>query len=401
MKNKFLLLFLVTFSFTSMSQELFQEGYFIDNNGEKINCLIKNEGWIDNPREFQYKMSASDDASKGRIDDIAEFSVGETKFIRWTIDLDYSSNKTEKLSSKKEPEFKNETHFLRYLVEGEASLLTYKNSDLRRFFLSMNHKEPISLIYKIYKKPETGLTAKNTLFRRQLMQNIVCGDITIDRLTEIRYNKNDLVRVTNEYNECQGTESVIYKGEEGKKIQVRIAIRPGVRLVNYETKRSFSGSPTQATFDKTPSIRLGAEFEFILPGNNQRWAILLEPVFQKYETTGPREREWNVTREEAEISYQSIEISFGIRHYFILSESSRLFVNGLLTLDNPSSDSQVKTSNDFEIDSGTNSNLGIGYKYNDRFSGEVRYGFKRDLLEQWNIANSHNFVSFVVGINIL
>ncbi|WP_421763094.1 hypothetical protein [Ekhidna sp.] len=384
-----------------ISQELYQDGYIVYNNGEKIQCLVKNEEWVDNPDQIQYKLSENDQVRKGSTDDLKEFAVGQAKFIRWTVDMDYSSTKTDKLSSKKEPEFKNETRFLRYLVEGEASLLTFKNSDLRRFFLSMNNEAPISLVYKIYKKPETGLTAKNTSFRRQLMQNIVCGDVTIDRLTQIRYNKNELRKVVNEYNECKGAESIVYKGEEGEKIKVRIALRPGIRLVNYETERSFNGSPTQSTFEKKPSFRVGAEFEFLLPGNNQRWAILLEPVFQKYEATGPRQREWNVTRGDAKVTYQSIEISFGVRHYFILSENSRLFINGLLTFDNPSSDSQVQTSNDFSIDSGTSSNLGFGYKYNNRFSGELRYGMKRDLLEQWNIANNHNFVSFIIGVNIL
>lgn len=403
MKTRLILIIaLLTISSRLISQELFQAGYYVNEDNSRVECLIKNEGWVDNPTEFIYKLNPDDQPTKGKIDEIKEFSVGDAKFIRKTVDIDYSSNKNEKLSIRKDPEFKSETVYLRYLVEGEASLLTFKNSDLRRFFLGMRKEEPAALVYKKYKSIDgSGTTLENTSFRRHLMQNVVCGEITIERLTAIRYIKNDLQKIVSEYNTCKGSENVVYKGQESKKIKARIALRPGVRIVNFETTRSSLGSPTDAKFDAAISFRFGVEFEFVLPGNNQKWAILLEPTYQKYESTSPREPEWSVTFTEGNVEYTSFELALGLRYYSILSKDSRLFFNGLVILDKPSKESFVQTSNTFTINSGMNAAIGVGYKYSDRYFAEVRYGLKRDVLVDWAIENNFNYISFVLGVNIL
>ena len=64
MKIKLLFLFTTIFTFNCYSQISFENGYFIDNNNQKINCLIKNLDWEKNPTEFKYKLSESSELNK-------------------------------------------------------------------------------------------------------------------------------------------------------------------------------------------------------------------------------------------------------------------------------------------------------------------------------------------------
>lgn len=54
MKKRILFLLITILSLNCYSQISFQKGYYIDNTNQKINCLIKNIDWKNNPTEFEY-----------------------------------------------------------------------------------------------------------------------------------------------------------------------------------------------------------------------------------------------------------------------------------------------------------------------------------------------------------
>ena len=56
MKNKLLFLVFVLLHNHSFSQINFESGYFINNDGERIDCWIKNVGWGSNPNSFTYRL---------------------------------------------------------------------------------------------------------------------------------------------------------------------------------------------------------------------------------------------------------------------------------------------------------------------------------------------------------
>jgi len=55
MKKLFTFLLMLTACFT-YSQINYEAGYFIDNNGKKTECLIKNVAWKNSPLNFEYKL---------------------------------------------------------------------------------------------------------------------------------------------------------------------------------------------------------------------------------------------------------------------------------------------------------------------------------------------------------
>lgn len=58
------------FSQCSYSQIVFEDGYFINESDQKINCLIKNVDWKNNPNEFEYRVSLADAVQKADIQSV-------------------------------------------------------------------------------------------------------------------------------------------------------------------------------------------------------------------------------------------------------------------------------------------------------------------------------------------
>ena len=67
MKIKLLFLFTTVFTLNCYSQISFENGYFIDNDNQKINCLIKNLDWENNPTKFKYKLSENNELNTKTI----------------------------------------------------------------------------------------------------------------------------------------------------------------------------------------------------------------------------------------------------------------------------------------------------------------------------------------------
>lgn len=57
MKYTVLLLLFFCFIKISSAQIAYEPGYFIDNQGEKTTCLIRDRGWKNNPSSITYRLS--------------------------------------------------------------------------------------------------------------------------------------------------------------------------------------------------------------------------------------------------------------------------------------------------------------------------------------------------------
>lgn len=75
MKKKLLLLLLTILSFDASAQISFEKGYFITNAGEKIDCLIKNIDWKNNPVDFEYQLVQNGTLMNENIKSVQEFGI--------------------------------------------------------------------------------------------------------------------------------------------------------------------------------------------------------------------------------------------------------------------------------------------------------------------------------------
>ena len=65
----------------------------INESNQRIECLIKNIGWINNPTMFEYRLSQNGTIQKATIQIVKEFGINNvSKYIRVKTNIDRSSD---------------------------------------------------------------------------------------------------------------------------------------------------------------------------------------------------------------------------------------------------------------------------------------------------------------------
>lgn len=386
---------------TYHAQIKFEKGYFINNSGEKIEVLIRNLDWKNNPVNFEYKTDETSKVKTESINNVKEFSIdGDQKFIRATVMLDRSSANLDEMSDNKEPDFEKETVFLKYIIEGKAALLYYEDGNIARFFYNSEKSNPEQLIYKAY-RINTGSIGYNEDYKKQITEHLKC-DIKTEQIQNTAYNIKDLTKLFTQYNECSGSPIIEYKKNHEQKSYFHINIRPGVNFSNLEIN-STNGN-VKSDFGKNTSLRIGVEFEYVLPFNKNKWSLFVEPTYSYYKSNlenVQNDVSYYQSSYNTSIDYKFIEIPIGIRHYFFLNDKSKIFVNAAYTLSFDINSSFKYRTVEPEIISGNNLVFGTGYKYNDKFSAEFRVGTSRNLFRNnFYLESNYNTVSVILGYTL-
>jgi hypothetical protein len=388
MRKSLLIIALITIScFESYSQIIFENGYFIDESNNKIECLIKNIDWNRNPTAFEYKISPNEAVQKASIQTVKEFGINNVcRYIRAKTNIDRSSEQLYNMSSERNPDFQEELLFLKVLIEGKASLFLFNDENLIRFFYKVDDSEINQLVYKSYIVNDSVF--KNTYFKTQLFIQLKCEGIQINDIERVGYWKEDLEKLFIKYNECNNFSYINYEPKQ-KKDLFHLSIRPGINYGSLKIQH-YPADYRAADFGGNIGIRFGIETEFVLPFNKNKWAIIAEPTYQYYKTELQAEtsRVYGgilVTR----VDYKSIELPIGMRHYFYLNDKSKLFINISFVYDFEinSSIEFIRKDNtlisELEIKTRVNTAFGIGYKYKNRYSIETRYNTNREILSDY------------------
>ncbi len=402
MKKTILTILFAIISIYSYAQISFEEGYYIDNSGKKTVCYIKNLDWKNNPEDFLYKLTLDSEVAKKTINTTKEFKIGAAlKYERHTVKIDQSSKDVKRLSTVREPDFVEKTVFLKSVVEGKASLFLYESNKQRRYFFSIDKGQVEPLIYKIY-TIEDDQIAKNEKYKQQLWQKVRYENVAMSAIERVRYRRKDLAKYFNTFNSYHtDTPTLDYTKKEDRK-SFTIGLEAGAQFSSFSIKNLMDRGDID--FDSNTSFRFGVEAAFILPFNNDKWSIVLEPAYQYFNA---EKRDVVIFRSETldaerttdvEVEYQSIEVPLGIRHTFRLSKNSKLFVTGSFVIDlNFSSEIRARGISALTGDISTDDNwmFGIGYRFKDKYSLEIKQTTSRNLLASsiWE----PNFSSFSIN----
>lgn len=395
MRKLFSCILILVLSIT-LAQDKFQKGFFINNDGNKIECLIKNVDWMSNPNEFNYRLNENEPLQTGNISSVKEFQIyDQVYFKRILVSIDKSSSRVDELSQQSSPEFKKEVLFLKVLVEGKATLYSYEDGNMRRFFYEKDNNDKVEqLVYKqfIDNKSVTNSISENKTYQNQLYLNFKIENLTNSFYENIDYYKNDLIKYFIKYNESNNSEYKYFQiKRNGSLFHLNVRLGYKSSSVNFSNSTiGYNGLPSGFTidFDTKSSFRLGVEGEFILPFNNDKWSIIAEPTYQSFDGIAYKNKGTNNERTYL-IDYKSIELPIGLRYYFYISEKSRLFVNTSFVTDLNFKSSikivnsygnGISTVDEFPIQSIGSLAFGLGYKYLDKYSLEVRTGTNRELL---------------------
>jgi len=144
------------------------------------------------------------------------------------------------------------------------------------------------------------------------------------------------------------------------------------------------------------AFRAGIEAEFILPFNKNKWAIIVEPTYQYYKS------EIVGTTKVAKADYKSIEFPFGIRHYYFFNKNSKIFINGSVIFDfSFNSVIDLPYRKNLEVKPSPNLAFGLGYKYNDKYSLEIRSQSSREILDNYiTWSSDYKTISIIFGYSI-
>ena len=406
MKKQLFILLISILSFKTYAQISFEKGYFINNDDQKTDCLIKNIDWKNNPTDFQYKLSENEAPKTADIKSVKEFGIsGKSKYSRSEVNIDRSSESIDDMSSIKNPIFKKEVIFLKVYVEGKATLYFYEDENLKRYFYKIDQAEIEQLIYKSYLTPENNV-AKNNGYRQQLWLNLVCPGISLNNIENTDYEKNNLVDLFVKYNQCSNSSFTQFEKKQ-KKGLFNLTLRPGINSSSLSIQNSMANY-RDVDFGNKTGLRFGIEAEYVMPFNKNKWALIIEPTYQYFKSEKEiiyAQTTTTTSKIMVYADYKSIEIPFGVRYYSFLKPNSKLFFNASFIFDLPLSSSiyaERKQIIDLEVKSQNNLAFGMGYNYNSKYSLELRYGQSREILGSYAFWTSeYKTVSLIFGFTIL
>jgi hypothetical protein len=407
-----LFLFFFTFSYAQIS---FEKGYYTLNDGNRIECFIKNIDWKNNPVDFKYKTQLSDNDFKTEtIANVQEFGIdNETTFKKFKIKIDRTSDEPNKLLADRNPVFKEEVIFLKVLVKGDATLYSYTDQNLNRYFYETKTIPVEQLVYtKYYKIDSNGsptILAENNEYKQQLFQNVKAENTTEKEIIKLNYNKSDLTKYFIKYNNIKPN-----LAKEERKVNKGIflvKITPSASIASLSTENDYF-LRDNVQLDNKINFKFGVEAEYILPYNKNKWSIFINPAYQTYQD----DKTYNVpsgfiispeTPNNAKVKYTSIQIPIGIRHYMFLNQTSKIFINVAYAFDAGSktnityTDVTNKTTREYESGSGSNFAFGLGYNFKNKFSFEARLNTKKELMRDYlTYSAKYSSIDFVLGYTI-
>lgn len=415
MRLNLLTILAVLVSVFSFGQFKYEPGYVVNGESQKQNYLILNEEWFENPTYIEVKDSENGQPYKMDINFINEFSFGNVKYVKKTIDVDYYN------TPKQSPDYKNtkvkqETLLLQILVEGKQTLYKYRKANDVFFFFDNEKGETKQLVYKKYlSETDAARLITDEQYKTQLTTALKCNDVTESTINRTYYSESALKKLFLKYNQCIGGGADVYG--EGKKNETRLklSVKAGVNMNSYKLYNpNVGGNYINTGFDysmdlnKQTGFRGGLEFEVVFPFDKKKWSAFIEPSFVSYKAEGnttyynPLATPQNVPV-NGKLEYSGIEVPIGARYRIPIAPQSDLFLSlGLpfnfsiadITFDvggqHPRTD--LVAEYNFSIDFF----FGAGYKYNDRFSAEFRYYKQRSLF----IYGTMDQISVILGYTI-
>ena len=411
------------------SQTNFVNGYFIDANNNKTECLIKNYDWANIPNEIEYKLSDESNVETIDFGRMKAFRIYDTPhyYKKATVMVDFNAKR-------KEVAPVEQSVVLRVLIEGKASL--YNISTI--FFYQKDDGEIKQLLFKEYL--EGIKNYKDNWFRTELINELECGD-NAAKIKKIAYEKKDMLSFFRNYNECTFSNFTDYTIVKSGMPKYNLKIQSGVSFNNFSKDINFLSLKGDAaipySFSTDPafqvSFAIGVEFEGILPFNNDNWSIYVSPNLQiynntyskthysvyndKYEagwapSTGTIIRSYSYDFEVyTESQYYFLELPIGARRYFYISPDSRIFIEGsfgvivpLKVTDrielnqintDPKAPPYMLDGNEFNPIITSTTKFGAGYTFQNKFSISAQYSlYKR-------ISNIHgNSFSIMLGYRL-
>lgn len=389
---RFLPRFLFTLVFViltmrAIGQISFEPGYFVDVSGRRVECLIRNEKWKNNPYRVQFKRGETEHIETASPKTWKQFGFSDgTVYESKRTEIEQSSNRLNDLDDRRGPVFKSDTVFLRLIVTGKAALYQYEEENKLLFFIQVDGDTLVPLVNKMYRVTVTNTqgsqngggsekVARNELYRGQLRTALNCPHIDDRQILSMRYTQKSLVEFVSHYNGCQSDQPTVSLPSIEKRVLLQLNIRAGAAMNAMDV---ISG-PSLAMHKIGPSMssRIGLEAEIALPSRGNRWGIIVETSYQSFGAT-------DVTPGLIlDLKYNTVDLSVGPRYRVHSGKNSSVFFNGGFAYAF-SLDSRILINNYYELECNALPYywIGAGFQWM-RLSAEFRYLTPRDPMNKY------------------
>lgn len=432
-KNSVIIIILIILQHHIYSQSKFEKGFIINSNNDKINCLINNHNWKYPPDKIDYKISKESEIITIFQKDLEKIQIGNyIKYIKKEVKIDKCNNSINNLSFERKPNYSKEIVLLKVLIEGKASLFSYTNSGCTKYFYSIENDSIKPLVYKKYKShnkntdyngKETNqptyasfIVKENDEFKQQLWNDLNCDALPPSKLKYINYKKKDLTNYFKIYNEFYKAEYNDFEESRRNHNPLKNRINLNLILRNYFSNLTIENSqtdPFDTNFGKQNKFSVGIEFEYILPFNNNKWALTIEPNYNSYQSERKNTyyNHVHVVPYTVSVDYKSIEVPFTARHYMFLSEDIKFFINASIIKDFSFSESIKFIKDDNQRTIGQELHLksrrlnlafGAGFKIKNKLIFETRIQTPRNIFRNpgyWS--SDYSKFSLILGYSIL
>lgn len=386
------------FSPALWAQITWEPGYIVDISGKRADCQILYKDWMKNPRTVEYKLAGEKETRKATTADLLEFGVtGKCLFKSATVSIDLSSNNPSYAGMKWDPEWNVMNLFLKVLIEGKASLYYYQDSQIKRFYYSLEGDSIIPLIYHPYvtERENSRYLLVNESFKQQLLTSLNCNGLEFNYFETLKYTAKSMIQYFSDYNNCVHSEVKKYKSPG--KGYLHLKVTAGCNNSYFSVYNSRISTKI-ILFDPKVIPSGGLEAEYLFPFLRNKWSLVLAPVYEKFESTA------TATIYNLKVTYQNIELPIGLRYSMYLRNTplrfflDAWFVPGFMLDFN--SEFQYGPYGKLQILDGNNYALGAGIEWG-RFSFNYRFYAPKDILRNYAFwSNHYNRISFALGYRI-
>jgi len=398
LKQKTITILCILITTLSYGQIKFEKGYFINNAGLKTECFIQNIDWNNNPTEFLYRITKEETPKNATIQTIKEFGIhGVSIFQRHTVKLDISSELSGNLSTNRRPEFEEKTLFLKILTKGDAALYMYRATNFTRFFYKVATTSLEPLIYKRYIGADNYTIHPNNYFRQQLYNTLKCDRLQKASFDNLSYYKNELITIFETFNLCKDN-SYRNKIKNENRGFLHLTPKIGIQQGNLDINNTNS-SQRDVDFGTEIGFRVGIELEYSLPFNKNKWSVILNPTYQHFTS----EKVIKITQQDVlvEADYSTIELPISLRHYFFITDQTKIFAQGSYALSfDLNSKINFDTGSVLEVGTVGNFAIGLGVMYK-KYSVQLQYDLNRDLLTDFAFwSSNYSIFSLSIGYQV-
>jgi hypothetical protein len=302
------------------AQENFLTGFIVNLSGDTVHGEIDYRGWDVSPSSVNFRKGARNIKQAFSSGDIRAFGVqtkkGPEVYRAFMVRLINNSHDLSKLSNHPQPTWDQTQIFLQLLEDGALSLYKYKRADARiHFFISKGADLPAELIFHTYADYNNALYY-NREYRQQLQAATAdCPDMKSSGTDGLEYHEKAITKLVSRYNTCKVEKSYSFRNERNP---VHISLTAGANYARFRTE----GLPPYDIMDYKGSFgaSVGATFQFVLPRQNEKLSILIEPVLRLQEHTGKAtryENENDYSNFTHEIKTSFIRITTLFRYEFV------------------------------------------------------------------------------------